>query len=79
MARLGPISRAELARALRDLGFEGPNSGGKHGFMVSGEITVAIPTLTKATSVENCSRESSGTRARLGRNGSTCDRCLIDA
>jgi predicted RNA binding protein YcfA (HicA-like mRNA interferase family) len=39
----GPIRRAELIRALRTLGFEGPFSGGKHQFMVKGGLTLRIP------------------------------------
>ena len=30
-------------RTLRVLGFDGPYSGGKHQFMVRGEVTVRIP------------------------------------
>jgi len=43
MPPLGPISRADLIRALRALGFEGPYSGGKHQFMVRGSTVVRIP------------------------------------
>lgn len=42
-ARLVPVSRTELVRRLRKLGFEGPFSGGNHGFMVRGPITVRVP------------------------------------
>lgn len=38
-----PISRRDLIRTLRDLGFEGPFSGGKHQFMARGDVVVAIP------------------------------------
>jgi predicted RNA binding protein YcfA (HicA-like mRNA interferase family) len=43
MPPFGPIRRAELVRALRSLGFEGPFSGGKHQFMVRGTVTLHIP------------------------------------
>ena len=43
MPVLGPVRRAELVRALRSLGFEGPYSGGKHEFMVRGDVTLRIP------------------------------------
>ena len=43
MPPFGPVRRSELVRALRVLGFEGPFSGGKHQFMVRGEVTVRIP------------------------------------
>jgi predicted RNA binding protein YcfA (HicA-like mRNA interferase family) len=38
-----PISRRDLVRALRRLGFEGPFSGGKHQFMVRGDRVLTIP------------------------------------
>ena len=34
MPRLRPVSRVELIRNLRQLGFEGPFAGGNHGFML---------------------------------------------
>jgi predicted RNA binding protein YcfA (HicA-like mRNA interferase family) len=43
MPPFGPARRAELARALRALGFEGPYSGGKHQFMIRGQVTLRIP------------------------------------
>lgn len=30
-------------RVLRSLGFEGPYSGGKHEFMVRGDVTLRVP------------------------------------
>jgi predicted RNA binding protein YcfA (HicA-like mRNA interferase family) len=39
----GPIKRLDLIRYLRQLGFEGPFSGGKHQFMVKGEVTLRLP------------------------------------
>ena len=41
--RLAPVTRADLVRRLRSLGFDGPYSGGKHAFMVRGERTVRVP------------------------------------
>ena len=38
-----PISRRELIRRFRALGFEGPISGGRHGFMQRGQLKVRIP------------------------------------
>ncbi len=38
-APFGPVRRSELVRALRSLGFDGPNSGSKHQFMVRGAGT----------------------------------------
>jgi len=43
MPRIGPISRRELVRYLKLLGFEGPYSGGRHQFMTKGDITLRIP------------------------------------
>ena len=41
--RLSPVSRNELIRRLRLLGWEGPVAGGKHQFMVKGPIQLTIP------------------------------------
>ncbi len=43
MPRFGPIKRRELLRFLRQIGFEGPYSGGKHPFMVKDNLTLRIP------------------------------------
>ena len=43
MPPFGPVSRVEFIRALRQLGFDGPYSGGKHQFMVRGDVTLRIP------------------------------------
>ncbi len=43
MPHFGPTKRKDLIRYLRLLGFEGPYSGGKHQFMIRGEITLRIP------------------------------------
>ncbi len=43
MPAWGPISRRDLIRGLRTLGFDGPFSGGKHQFMVRADVVVAIP------------------------------------
>ena len=40
---LGPVSRRELVRRLRALGFEGPFAGAKHQFMMRGARSVRIP------------------------------------
>jgi len=39
----GPISRVNLIRNLRALGFDGPYSGGNHAYMVRGTRRIAIP------------------------------------
>ena len=43
MPRLGSVKRRDLIRYLRELGFEGPYVGGKHEYMLKGEIKLAIP------------------------------------
>ncbi len=43
MPRFGAISRANLIRYLRQLGFDGPYSGGKHQFMLKADLTLRIP------------------------------------
>ena len=43
MPAWGPISRRKLIAALKRLGFTGPLSGGRHDFMVRGELVVTIP------------------------------------
>ena len=43
MPSFGPIKRDELIYHLRQLGFAGPYSGGKHQFMVRENLRVRIP------------------------------------
>jgi predicted RNA binding protein YcfA (HicA-like mRNA interferase family) len=43
MPHFGPISRKELIRSLRQFGFEGPYSGGRHQFMIKGNLTIRVP------------------------------------
>jgi predicted RNA binding protein YcfA (HicA-like mRNA interferase family) len=43
MPPFGPVKRKDLVRYLGQLGFEGPYSGGKHQFMVKGDITIRVP------------------------------------
>ncbi len=43
MPPLGPLKRKDLIRYLRTLRFIGPYAGGKHQYMVKGEIKLAIP------------------------------------
>jgi predicted RNA binding protein YcfA (HicA-like mRNA interferase family) len=39
----GPISRRNLIRSLRKLGFEGPYSGGRHEYMIRGTLKLFVP------------------------------------
>jgi len=43
MPPFGPIKRKDLIRHLKQFGFEGPYSGGKHQFMVRGDIAIRVP------------------------------------
>jgi hypothetical protein len=43
MPRFGPIRRRELIEYFRVLGFVGPYSGGRHQFMMKGNLTLHIP------------------------------------
>ena len=43
MTRLTPVSRVELLRRLRSLGFEGPFVGGHHYFMARGDFRLIVP------------------------------------
>lgn len=43
MAELSPVSWADLVRRLRKLGFDGPYQGGKHPYMIKGNLVLTIP------------------------------------
>ena len=43
MPRLSPVSWKNLVKRLRELGFEGPYTGGKHPQMRRDDLTVIIP------------------------------------
>lgn len=43
MGRLTPISRPDLIRRLRELGFHGPYSGGQHQFMLQEKRRLILP------------------------------------
>ena len=43
MTRLKAVSREELIRRLRELGFDGPFTGGHHFFMVRRGLRLIIP------------------------------------
>ena len=43
MPKFGAISRRNLVKFLNRAGFQGPYSGGKHQFMVRGDITLRVP------------------------------------
>jgi predicted RNA binding protein YcfA (HicA-like mRNA interferase family) len=43
MPRLVPVARRELIRRLLALGFEGPYAGGRHEFLLRGEMRLILP------------------------------------
>ncbi len=43
MPKLGPIKRKKLIHYFHKFGFSGPFSGGKHQFMIKGDLRVRIP------------------------------------
>ncbi|HWC97446.1 MAG TPA: type II toxin-antitoxin system HicA family toxin [Candidatus Sulfopaludibacter sp.] len=47
-----PVSRKELLRRLRNLGFTGPISGGRHQFVEKGELKVRIPNPHKGNNID---------------------------
>jgi predicted RNA binding protein YcfA (HicA-like mRNA interferase family) len=47
-----PVSRKELIRRLRNLGFTGPISGGRHQFVEKGELKVRIPNPHKGNNID---------------------------
>ena len=38
-----PIKRKDLIKALKEAGFEGPFTGGKHEFLIRGELRLILP------------------------------------
>ncbi|MQY59021.1 MAG: addiction module toxin, HicA family [Clostridia bacterium] len=42
-SKLSPVPWIELVRRLRKLGFEGPYRGGKHPYIVKGNLVLTIP------------------------------------
>ncbi|MFH7030780.1 MAG: type II toxin-antitoxin system HicA family toxin [Heteroscytonema crispum UTEX LB 1556] len=43
MPPFGAISRRDLVRFLKDAGFDSPYTGGKHQYMLKGELKLTIP------------------------------------
>lgn len=38
-----PVKRKDLVKALKKAGFEGPYAGGKHEFLVKGQLRLILP------------------------------------
>jgi len=43
MSKLSPVKWPKLVKRLRSLGFEGPFAGGKHPYMVRGNLVLTLP------------------------------------
>lgn len=43
-----PISWKQLVKRLKDFGFEGPFSGGKHPYMIKDDLVLTIPNPHKS-------------------------------
>lgn len=43
MTRLTPVTHADLVAGLRRHGFTGPFAGGKHFYMVKGDLRLTLP------------------------------------
>ena len=43
MPAFGSIKRKDLVSALKQAGFDGPHAGGKHEFMVKGNLRLTLP------------------------------------
>ena len=43
MKRLSAVSRRDLLHRLKQLGFEGPYTGGRHEFLVRGSTRLTLP------------------------------------
>jgi len=49
--KLTPVSRRDLIRRLRKLGFDGPYPGSKHEVMAKGDISIIIPNLHRGEDI----------------------------
>jgi len=49
VAELSPVTWQQLVRRLRQLGFEGPVAGGRHPFMIRGQLVLTIPNRHRGT------------------------------
>lgn len=43
MAKISPVSWKALVKKLKKIGFEGPYPGGKHPYMIKGDIVLTLP------------------------------------
>jgi hypothetical protein len=77
MPTFGPVKRDVLIRCLRKFGFDGPYSGGKHPFMVKGDLALTIPNPHhKDIGREFFSKNSTTSWSHQGRMGKALARHL---
>lgn len=43
MAKISPVSWKALVKKLKKIGFEGPCPGGKHPYMIKGDVVLTLP------------------------------------
>jgi predicted RNA binding protein YcfA (HicA-like mRNA interferase family) len=48
-----PVSRRDLIRKFRSLGFTGPYSGGRHQFMIKGNLKIRVPNPHKGGDISD--------------------------
>jgi predicted RNA binding protein YcfA (HicA-like mRNA interferase family) len=48
-----PITRKKLIKRFRQLGFSGPFTGGRHQFMIKGELKIRIPNPHKGADISD--------------------------
>jgi predicted RNA binding protein YcfA (HicA-like mRNA interferase family) len=53
MPAFGQVKRKDLIKALKQAGFEGPYAGGKHEFLVKGELRLVLPNPYQAEISKN--------------------------
>lgn len=48
-----PVSRKDLIKKFRELGFRGPYSGGRHQFMIKKDLKIRVPNLHKSGDISD--------------------------
>lgn len=48
-----PVSRKDLIKKFRELGFRGPYSGGRHQFMVKNDLKIRVPNPHKSGDISD--------------------------
>lgn len=73
MPQFGPIKTSDLVHYLRQAGFDGPFSGGKHSYMVKGQLKLVVPNPHHGEAKEGIfSSEYCAEPELTGLNGRNC-------